>query len=206
MGCPVRRQVLGCDVAASRAGLGLRDDRRTLVVMGGSLGAETINRAMLAGVGVLADRADSWQVLHVTGPGKAESARQAYRQAGVAAAVREFCHHMGQVYAVADLLVGRAGASSIAELTATGTPAVLVPYPFHADHHQRLNAAPMAEAGAAVVVEDAADPRKNTDRLGAALAPLLDDPAGLTVMARSAASLGRPDAAGQVAQWMMGRG
>lgn len=203
VGCPVRPSLLGADRERSRAELGLRGDRKTLVVMGGSLGAETVNEAVLACADLLAKRAETWQVLHIAGPGKAERARAAYQAGRLSAVVLEFCDHMGAAYAAADLLIGRAGANTVAELTATGTPGVLLPYPFHRDQHQRHNAAEMAAAGAAVVIDDAADPAVNAARLGEALRPLLDDDARLAAMAVAAAELGRPAAAAAVAQWLI---
>ena len=203
VGCPVRREFLETDPRRGRSALGLRQDRLTLAVMGGSLGAETINQAVVASAGVLADRTGRWQVLHVAGPGKAEPIRQAYAAAGVECVVLEFCDQMGEVYAAADLLIGRAGANTIAELTAAATPAVLMPYPFHADRHQHRNAAALAGVGAAVVVDDVVDPAANADRLRAALMGLLDDEAALRSMGKSAGKLARPHAARQVAQWLM---
>jgi UDP-N-acetylglucosamine--N-acetylmuramyl-(pentapeptide) pyrophosphoryl-undecaprenol N-acetylglucosamine transferase len=157
-------------------------------------------------VDALASRAQAWQVLHITGAGKAESVERAYRDCGLTAVVMEFCECMGLIYAAADLVIGRAGANTIAELTATGTAAVLVPYPFHRDRHQHHNAAPMVAAGAAVLVEDAMDLAENARRLQGALVGLLDDPSRLTGMARSARSLARPAAAAEVARWLIGEG
>jgi len=202
VGCPIRPSLLGVDPAAARIELGLRPDRGTLAVMGGSQGARTVNEAVLGAVEVLARRADTWQVLHVAGPGKVGAAEETYRAAGVAAVVMEFCDRMGLVYAAADVLIARAGANTIAELTATGTPGVLMPYPFHADQHQRHNAAAMVAAGAAVIVDDADNPAANAERLTAAVAELLADPARLPPMARAAADLGQPNAADAVARWL----
>jgi len=204
VGCPVRREILQADRVAALRRFGLDGSRRTLAVMGGSLGAATVNDAVAAAAGRLSALADGWQVLHIAGPGKTAALDAAYRRAGVAAAVVEFCDRMGDVYAVADLLIGRAGANTVAELTATGTGGVLMPYPFHADDHQVLNAADMADAGAADIVRDAADPAVNADRLVAALAPILADPDAPSAMAAAAAALGRPDAAEAVARWLVG--
>ncbi len=204
VGCPIRASLIGGDRAEAMAELGLRPDLRCLAVMGGSLGAETVNQAVLAAAAVAAEHADRWQVLHVTGPGKSGRARDTYVRAGVGAVVVEFCDRMGLLYAVADLLIGRAGANTIAELTATGTPAVLMPYPFHADDHQRHNAADSLAAGAAVLVDDAAETAVNAARLGEAIGPLLADPGKLSAMATAAESLARPAAADAVARWMIG--
>jgi undecaprenyldiphospho-muramoylpentapeptide beta-N-acetylglucosaminyltransferase len=206
VGCPVRRSLMSGDRGRILAAIRLRSDRQTLAVMGGSLGAETINRAILGLAADLAGRADRWQVLHVTGAGKAAAVREVYQSAGVPAGILEFCSTMGDLYAAADLVVGRAGANSVAELAVTGTPSVLLPYPFHRDRQQHHNAAPLAAAGAAVIVDDAADPAINADRLRAGLLPLLDCPQRLTAMAVAARSLARPAAAREVVHWMLEKG
>jgi len=202
VGCPVRREILGDDRAAALYGFGLDASRRTLAVMGGSLGAATVNEAVVGVADLLAACADRWQVLHITGPGKSASIEAAYRRAGVPCAVMDFCYRMGSVYAAADLLIGRGGANTVAELAATGTAGVVMPYPFHADDHQVRNAAELLGAGAAVLVRDAADPATNAGRLGEALAPILADEAALTRMSSAAASLARTGAADAVAEWL----
>ena len=203
VGCPIRSSVTRGERRESLAALGLREDRRTLLVMGGSLGAETINQAALGCVGLMARLAQRWQVLHITGMGKAEQAAAVYRQAGVGCAVLDFCDRMDRAYAVADLAIGRAGANTVAELAATGTPAILLPYPHHRDQHQRHNAADMVSAGAAVLVDDRIDPAANAAAVGAALAPLMDDDSRLEAMSAAALALGRPTAAREVADWLM---
>jgi len=203
VGCPIRREVLDADRAEALDRFGLDVSRRTLAVMGGSLGAASVNDAVAAAAVPLAQAADGWQILHIAGPGKTAALDAAYRQAGLPAAVVAFCDRMGDVYAAADLLIGRAGANTVAELTATGTPGVLMPYPFHADDHQVLNAADMVDTGAARIVRDAADAAVNADRLVAALAPILTDPDALAAMAAASASLARTDAADAVARWLV---
>lgn len=204
VGCPIRADLLGVERRGAVEGLGLDPARRTLVVMGGSLGAQTINEAALSNVTLLAARSARWQVLHISGPGKAGEAREAYEAADVPHVVMEFCDTMGLVYAAADLVIGRAGANTIAELMATGTPAVLLPYPFHRDQHQRHNAAAMVDAGAAVLVEDQVDPAGNAAVVRDALEPLLTDVGHLERMAAAAHSLARPNAARAVAEWLVG--
>ncbi len=204
VGCPVRRAMVGVDRAAAVKSLALDPNRRTLAVMGGSLGAESVNKAVPAAMDMLSARADRWQVLHITGPGKAAETEQVYRAAGVGCVVMDFCDEMGSVYAAADILIGRGGANTVAELTATGTPGVLMPYPWHADRHQAYNAAAMVDAGAAILIDDAVDPVVNAGRLTEALSGVLDDEAALGRMAAAAAAEGAGDAAEAVARWLMG--
>jgi len=104
---------------------------------------------------------------------------------------------MPQVLAAADLLIGRAGGSTVAELTVVGLGALLVPLPIATRDHQTANAVPLVDAGAAVVVPDA---EFDTDRLAAELSPLLDAPGRLAAMAAAAHTLAHPDAAQRVAE------
>lgn len=203
VGCPIRPSVLGGDRGEALELWQLDPGRRTLAVMGGSLGAKTINEAALALAAEANWPGPDWQVLHVTGPGKSAEARRTYQQSGAAGTVIEYCGRMDLLYAVADILIGRAGANTVAELAATGTPSVLLPYPFHRDQHQLHNAQPLAEAGGAVIVEDTVGAAENAARLRAALDPLLKAPSKLDAMAGAARSLARPEAAEAVARWLI---
>ncbi len=201
VGCPVRSALGSVDPASARRALGLRDDRRTLLVVSGSLGAANINEVIAVLSEDLASVADTWQLLHVTGPGKGAPPGPA----GPLHTVRlEFCERMDLAYAAADLVLSRAGASTIGEVLATATPAVLMPYPYHRDRQQHLNAEPLAAAGAAVVVEDSAQAARNAESLRAALLPILREPERLEPMRSAAAGLGKPGAAEAVARWLVG--
>jgi len=203
LGCPVRQEILGGDRDAACANLGLDPGKRTLAVMGGSLGAETVNQAVVAAADLLASHADRWQVFHITGPDKSAAIEGSYREMGVAGSVMDFCDRMGQVYVAADVMICRGGANTVAELTATATPGVIMPYPFHADDHQVHNAAAMLDVGAALLVRDTADVAANAADLREALSPILADADVLPRMAAAAASLGRADAAEAVARWLI---
>jgi UDP-N-acetylglucosamine--N-acetylmuramyl-(pentapeptide) pyrophosphoryl-undecaprenol N-acetylglucosamine transferase len=114
--------------------------------------------------------------------------------------VIDFTPDMADIWAVADLALSRSGASSCAELTACGVPSILMPYPFHKDMHQRANAKVLADAGAAILVDDEKDRRRNADKLRPALESLLYDAPKRQAMAAAARKLGHPDAATLVAQ------
>jgi len=203
VGCPVRSGLTSADPAAARRALGLRDDRRTLLVVSGSLGAANINGAIAALREDLASVADTWQMLHVTGPGKGAPAGAA--EAAALHTVRlEFCERMDLAYAAADLVLSRAGASTIGELIAAGRPAVLMPYPYHRDRQQHLNAEPLVAEGAAVLVEDLGETARNAESLRRALLPILREPGRLEAMRSAAAELGKPGAAAAVARWLVG--
>jgi len=137
--------------------LGLSAQRRTLLAMGGSQGARSINDALtsLLKTGGLPE---GWQLIHVTGEQEYDrvkaALRQAQRDSSREGALRAYLNDVADAYAAADLVLARAGASTLGELAATGRPAILVPYPHAAGDHQRANAAMRAQAGAAVVVDD----------------------------------------------------
>jgi len=112
---------------------------------------------------------------------------------------------MDLAYAAADLALCRAGASTVAELTATATPAVFMPYPYHRDLHQHFNAEQSASHGAAVIARDWIDSAANAAMLLEVLLPLLREPARVDMMRRSAQSLARTDAAERVAEYLSAR-
>jgi UDP-N-acetylglucosamine--N-acetylmuramyl-(pentapeptide) pyrophosphoryl-undecaprenol N-acetylglucosamine transferase len=210
VGCPVRRELTGASRQDAMAYFGLVPARRTLLINGGSQGAAAINQAAVMLQDDLNALADSWQVIHITGPG----GRTTPPAADAAITIRrlEYCDRMDMAYAAADILLGRAGASTTAELAATGTPAVLMPYPYHKDQHQRLNALAMAEMAPpgmrppVVVCEDARDPAANAEALRGILLPILADPAALDAMRQSARALPGAAAASTVAQWLVDAG
>jgi UDP-N-acetylglucosamine--N-acetylmuramyl-(pentapeptide) pyrophosphoryl-undecaprenol N-acetylglucosamine transferase len=207
-GCPIRDDIhqlaesRDIDVNSGRADarkrLRLDPDKETLVVTGASLGARTINEAVLEVVkGMLLN---GWQILHLSGREHADTVRAGYRQLSVPATVIDFTPAMSDVWAAADLAICRSGASTCAELTACGVPSVLMPYPYHKDMHQRANAKVLADAGAAVLLDDEKDAANNAHKLRPILESLLSDSAKRQAMAASARKLGHPDAAARVAQ------
>jgi UDP-N-acetylglucosamine--N-acetylmuramyl-(pentapeptide) pyrophosphoryl-undecaprenol N-acetylglucosamine transferase len=114
----------------------------------------------------------------------------------------DFTPAMADIWSVADLAISRSGASSCAELTACGVPSILFPYPFHKDMHQRANAGVLAGAGAAILLDDERDRRKNADKLRSAVESLLYDGDKRRNMSESARKLGKPQAAESVATLM----
>jgi UDP-N-acetylglucosamine--N-acetylmuramyl-(pentapeptide) pyrophosphoryl-undecaprenol N-acetylglucosamine transferase len=189
-GNPVRRAIAELPPPeqrfASRAG------RLRLLVLGGSLGARALNELVPAAIARLASRPEVW---HQCGARHIDEAHEHYRRAAVEARVEPFIDDMAAAYAWADLVLCRAGALTIAELAAAGVGAILVPYPHAVDDHQTRNAAYLAEADAAVVVQQH---ELSQERLCELLAALLDR-VHLAAMARAARCLARPDAAEQVA-------
>jgi UDP-N-acetylglucosamine--N-acetylmuramyl-(pentapeptide) pyrophosphoryl-undecaprenol N-acetylglucosamine transferase len=202
-GCPVRPSLLGATRAEGLAEFGLDPARRTLLVTGASLGARTVNVAMLA---VLKDRGlpDGWQVLHLAGHGEYEEVARAYRDSvKVPAVVRPYAERMGLAYAAADLVVARAGASTVAEILAVGLPAIFLPYPFHRDQHQMRQARALESLGAAVVVEDRPGDPATWQDLAKVLFAGATDPAALARLAEKARAAGRPNAAEDIARQIL---
>jgi UDP-N-acetylglucosamine--N-acetylmuramyl-(pentapeptide) pyrophosphoryl-undecaprenol N-acetylglucosamine transferase len=198
-GCPIRADIVkGTDRAPAIARLELEPKLNTLVVTGASLGAQTVNEAILTMLETT--QIPGWQVLHLAGREHAASVRSAYRDLSVAARVIDFTPAMADVWSVADVCVSRSGASSCAELTACGVPSVLMPYPFHKDMHQRANAKVLADAGAAVLLDDAKERKANAAKLKPIMESLLFDAPKRQAMGEAARKLGRPDAATSVAQ------
>lgn len=186
---------------------GLRPDRRTLLVFGGSQGARRINDAVTGSSGRWA-RPDRLQILHAAGRTTYAATRDSWQAAGVdlqadsdppglKVVCTEFIDRMDLAYAAADMVVCRAGASSIAELTALAIPAVLVPYPFATADHQTANARAVADSGAALVI---ADQDLDAKRLVSHVQSVLDDDAHYDRMQAASAAFGRPDAARELAQ------
>ncbi|MFN2459602.1 MAG: glycosyltransferase [Candidatus Velthaea sp.] len=182
--------------AIAREALGLDPARTTIVAMGGSQGARSINEAVAALV-TRRSLADDWQVLHISGERDYAYMQAEERELARGNTVRlvPYLPDPANAFAAADIVIARAGASTLAELAVTATPAVLVPYPFAAEGHQAANAALFAERGAAVVLTDA---ELNGDRLWWTLRACLE-PQRLHAMRAAVARLARPDAAGAIA-------
>ena len=195
VGNPVRAEIAALPMPAERfAG---RDGRLKILVVGGSQGAQVLNGLLPAALAKLPDEQRP-RVLHQSGRGKLEALEAAYREAGVEAECVEFIDDMVSAYRDADLAVCRAGALTIAELTAAGLGALLVPYPHAVDDHQTANARFMVQADAGLLLPQ--------DRLTAdKLAEVLD---GLTrerclIWAQNARTLAASDSAGKVAEIAM---
>jgi UDP-N-acetylglucosamine--N-acetylmuramyl-(pentapeptide) pyrophosphoryl-undecaprenol N-acetylglucosamine transferase len=166
-----------------------------LLIFGGSQGAHAINVAMVEAAPKLAARPGRVAVTHQTGERDLELVRDGYRSAGLDARVEPFLFNMDREIRAARLIVCRAGATTIAELTASGRPAVLIPLPTAADDHQRKNAEVLGAAGAAEVIEQK---DLSGDVLAARIGVLLDDPHRLHAMSLAALALARPHASAAI--------
>jgi UDP-N-acetylglucosamine--N-acetylmuramyl-(pentapeptide) pyrophosphoryl-undecaprenol N-acetylglucosamine transferase len=198
-GRPVPPTIAKADRAAARKRFGVGPGERCLLVFGGSQGARSINLCALdafVGDGPAA-RDRGYHVLHITGSRDQPLARQRIDVAGGAEAytLLEYEPDLSDPLAACDLVLARAG-GSVFELAAAGRPAILVPYPYATARHQHANAAWMAEAGAAEVVEDS---ELDAAELARRVEELLANPSRLEAMATASRSLARPDAADRIA-------
>lgn len=193
VGCPVAPKVLQGERAAALARYGLDPGRPTILVVGGSLGAATINAVALA-LSRLPD--PGFQLLHITGPRYYADVQKAYGPLPAHVKLVDYEDRMGDAYAAADLVIARAGSSTLAELCAVGKPSVLIPSPNVTDNHQEANARGLERAGAARVYVEAG---LNVEAVAAEVAALAREPAKLAAMGAAARGLAGGDVAGQVA-------
>lgn len=195
-GTPIRSELVGGVLTREQAAakLGLDPAKLTLLVMGGSQGASGINALMAQAAKHLTP--SGVQVVHLAGSRDAETVRAAYQQAGINAAVLDFCDRMQEVYPVADAVVSRSGAASLGEIAWFALPSLLVPFPHAAEDHQSLNAAIFERVGAARVLPESGS---SPEVFAAALRSMLESPETLAKMSDAAGSLAPRGAAEKVA-------
>ena len=189
-GVPVRQAFF--DIA----GKATQHERTTLLVFGGSQGAHAINQVMTQCLPELMRQNPGIHIIHQTGERDYNDAQAAYQRTGASAEVFPFIHDMPAFFARADLLLCRSGASTVAEITAAGKPAIFVPFPRAADDHQRVNAQALERAGAAVVLEET---KLDEVWLVETVSALLGDSSRLRRMSEAARSLAHPNAARDIA-------
>jgi len=202
-GNPVAAELAGFDADAVRARAlarwNLDPARKTLLVFGGSQGARCVNEAA-AGLARLWRGAVDRQVVHVAGSaayGAVTEQVEQHLNGKLIYRVIDYLDGMLDAYAVADLALCRGGASTVAELTAVGLPAIIVPYPYHRDRQQERHARVLEGAGAAALLRDA---ETTTDRVAQEVERLWTDRTALASMGVESAHLGHPDAAGRLAR------
>lgn len=167
----------------------------TILIFGGSQGAQAINRATIEALESLADWRDRLRFVHQTGEKQLEDVKKAYAAKGFAAEVRTFFNNFHEQYAAADLIVSRSGATTVAEIKAAGRAAILVPFPFATDDHQMKNARAMAEENAAVVISNS---ELNGKSLSSAIRELIGDPKRLGEMENNARRVAILDAEARI--------
>ncbi|MCD4823069.1 MAG: UDP-N-acetylglucosamine--N-acetylmuramyl-(pentapeptide) pyrophosphoryl-undecaprenol N-acetylglucosamine transferase [Phycisphaerae bacterium] len=203
VGCPVRRHLCQGSRAEAMEYFGLLPERKVLLVFGGSTLAESITDSMIALAGDLDEFADDWQVLIAVGAKKIRETKQAFNARAIHARVLEYFDRMDLAYAAADLAVCRGGAGTVAELVATGTAAVILPYPWHADRQQYYNTADLVQAGGAILVEDSGNGILNAESLRRDLLNILRDAETLQLMQDDVKTAHQYAAAKTVAKWLV---
>jgi UDP-N-acetylglucosamine--N-acetylmuramyl-(pentapeptide) pyrophosphoryl-undecaprenol N-acetylglucosamine transferase len=194
-GNPVRMRILKGSIESAYRLFSLDRGLFTIFVFGGSSGARSINAAVTDAFNYMYELKDKIQFLHQTGVRDYEGVREAYRKFGYKGTITPFIYQMGEAYAVADLVISRAGATTLAELTALGKPAILIPYPYAAGHHQELNARKLLEMGAAKMIRDS---ELKGETLANNIKELYMNDAMRTEMQRNSMALGRPEACAKV--------
>jgi len=191
-GNPVRPELLECaDRPKDAMVQETRQDRFTVLIIGGSQGAHRINLAMIAALGHLR-HAERFHFVHQTGEADKEAVSQAYREKKVSAEAQSFFDNMAERYCQADLIICRAGATTVAEITALGKAVIFIPFPYAADNHQMLNAADLTNDGAAEIIVET---ELTGELLSEKIEHYLDHPEALDAMAARAKRYGKPEAA-----------
>ena len=200
VGCPLRSGFDNPEPDICYEQLGLDGNKKTLLITGASSGSENINRAVCSLLEKLADFADDWQIAHLTGAGNYEEVRQMYAGTKIGHKVLDYFDDMPSLLSAADLVVGRSGAVSVAEYAAASVPSICMPYPYHRDRHQYLNADKLVEAGAAVVVDDLPERKETAQWLWAELQELMKDERKRQRMAKACKTIGNKGAAYKIAE------
>lgn len=191
LGNPIRRALLDNFLKPSTV-----HEKFTLLIFGGSLGARGLNTRVVDALAFLSSEKDSMRLVHQTGKADLETVKQGYEGKGFDAEVREFIDDMSAAYLGSDLVVCRAGATTIAELTTCKKASILVPFPFATDDHQAVNAKALVDAGAALMFREG---DLTGETLASAILELKRDTPRLQKMEKAAGLLGRPEAAREIA-------
>jgi UDP-N-acetylglucosamine--N-acetylmuramyl-(pentapeptide) pyrophosphoryl-undecaprenol N-acetylglucosamine transferase len=190
-GTPLRKELFTGERARALKHFGMADGKRTILVLGGSQGARGVNEIVGEILPRLQRRGNDLQIVHQTGGLDYDTMRAIYNRTKIRAHVSPLIERMDLAYAIADVVLCRAGATTIAELTAIGLPSILVPYPYSLDNEQKENARQLVSRGAAFMVEQSA---AGAREVLAHLTRLIDDRRFADQMSAQALSLGHPDA------------
>src|SRR4051812_42825861 len=188
-GVPVRQEFFSIPPRAAGA--------PSLLVFGGSQGAAAINAAVIGALPQIRAAFPNIKIVHQTGERELAPTKAGYEQAGVAADVSAFITDMPRAFAGADLIICRSGASTVAEITAAGKPAIFIPFPRAADDHQTRNAQALEKTGAALLIPQS---QLTSDLLAKSIIDLLQDQARLAKMSAAAKQLAHPDAGREIAE------
>ena len=194
-GIPIRKNIVKNKTGIAGNSLGLVAQKKTLLVMGGSQGSQAINKVMIQCVPRLKTLIPDLQIIHLTGKNGYGEVKDAYDKTGICAFVSEFFDDIGVAYELADLVICRAGANTIAEISAVGIPAIIIPYPHATDNHQYWNGYELAKKGGALIIEQE---KLKSERLIELISDLLMDEEKLNDMRKINKSLSKPFAAARI--------
>jgi UDP-N-acetylglucosamine--N-acetylmuramyl-(pentapeptide) pyrophosphoryl-undecaprenol N-acetylglucosamine transferase len=203
VGCPLRNGFKHPDPDAAREQLGLDKQKKILLITGASSGAQNINKTICLLLEKLSTFADDWQIVHLTGLANHEHVLSGYHDTQIKHTVLAYFDDMPSLLATADLVIGRSGAVSVAEYAAAGAPSICMPYPYHKDRHQYLNAGKLVEAGAGVIVDDVPDEKDRTEWLWEELEELMKDDEKRRRMAKACRIVARPEANIKIAERLL---
>jgi len=203
VGCPLRRGFRHPDPDAAKEQLGLDREKKILLITGASSGAQNINKTTCSLLKKLGTFADDWQMVHLTGLANHEQVVSNYRDARISHKILAYFDDMPNLLAAADLVIGRSGAVSVAEYAVAGAPSICMPYPYHKDRHQYLNAGKLVEAGAAVIVDDLPDEKDRGEWLWEELEELMKDEEKRRRMVEACRIVARPEADVKIAERLL---
>ena len=200
VGCPLRGGFDNPEPDKIKSKLGLDENKKTLLITGASSGAQSINEAVCSLLEKLADFSDNWQIVHLTGWTGFDDVKKKYADTGISHRILGYCDDMSDLLSAADLVIGRVGAVSVAEYAAASIASICMPYPYHTDRHQYLNADKLVEAGAAVIVDDLPDVKERAKLLWEKLELLLKDDKKRQQMIRACQAVAKRKAASEIAE------
>jgi UDP-N-acetylglucosamine--N-acetylmuramyl-(pentapeptide) pyrophosphoryl-undecaprenol N-acetylglucosamine transferase len=206
VGCPLRSSFENLQPDKIKQQLGLDKSKKILLITGASSGSENINKTICSLLDKLGKFADSWQIVHLAGRANFENVKSGYAAAQISHKVLDYCDNMPDLLAAADLAIGRSGAVSVAEYAAAGLPSICMPYPYHKDMHQYLNAGKLVEAGAAIIVDDVPDETDRAEWLWEELEELMRDDRVRLEMKKACTEIARKDAALKIAENLLSLG
>ena len=199
VGCPLRPGFETPNRHKAFSELALEEGKKVVLITGASSGSMNINNAILSITPELSEFADDWQIVHLTGYLHINQIKEAVSRFDITYHAVDYYDDMPSLLAAADIVVGRAGAVSVAEYAAAGKPAICIPYPYHKDRHQYKNAQKLVNAGAALIVEDNVEsPSQTAQDLLDVLTALMSDEQKRIAMKAAAQSLYKPQTAKQI--------
>lgn len=203
VGCPLRSGFSNPEPYKVIEQLGLERQKKILLITGASSGSENINDAVCSLLEKLSVFADGWQIVHLTGRANFEKVKNKYSDAKIKHKVLDYYNDMPNLLSAVDLVVGRSGAVSVAEYAAASVPSICIPYPYHKDRHQYLNAGKLVEAGAAVIVDDLPGRKDTAQWLWAELEELMKDEKKRKKMTENCKAVSNMGASAKIAEKLL---